>query len=570
MEKKNFIIKFIVLLSTIILIIITYFASLPGIPKLTSTNFKTNTIRDYFNMVYNTQNNTITPDLDKINFLWDNLPPDLDKKFPTAYNLSFKWPPPKGSKYRLTAFPYPKGGGQWWIINVIKGIASLLNNTKDQVTFPGWMISVYDPKNPNENVHAKWLTEQFPWKPITTSMPSNSDGVYMEVLHACYAPPNTTYPLCDDGGYWLYLAAGNGVFWNSGTRVLVANNKIDAMLKLLDSPIIKKKTKFWNYYNIHPKDSDAAIQFMVKSLEGTGGGKSLIGALSKVVTEMQKEKSHGKQKILLTAFRTMEQSNAGGGWALWLTFLILIMVGIVSFFVHLIQLIKNKKKSKRYKILVIFAELLGLVVSVFFFWWIITDIMLVDFGYMTLDIALSRSKLSLKDFIQQAATGNNMIANGLAMVQNFDLDLAFLSDQLELDSFILHAQPNKSGSWSVEICDLRNTPCTLTNVSGKPECKDIVSKLGLCGMPLKGANSSCKNNATKPPCSTTPGNCMPAMLQGPIVKNSKKYIGYQPTKCCNCDENMVQQEYNKTKKLKTCLFCSGQLSDKLCTPSLVG
>ena len=46
--------------------------------------------------------------------------------------------------------------------------------------------------------------------------------------------------------------------------------------------------------NIHPKDSDAAMQFMVKSLEGTGGGKSLIGALSKVVTEMQKEKSHGK------------------------------------------------------------------------------------------------------------------------------------------------------------------------------------------------------------------------------------------------------------------------------------
>ena len=145
-----------------------------------------------------------------------------------------------------------------------------------------------------------------------------------------------------------------------------------------------------------------AMQFMVKSLEGTGGGKSLIGALSNVVTEMQKEKSHGKQKILLTAFRTMEQSNAGGGWALWLTFLILIIVGIISFFVHSIQLIKNKKKSNRYKALIIFAKILGLVGSLFFFWWIITDIMLVDFGYMTLDIALARSKLSLKDFIQQA------------------------------------------------------------------------------------------------------------------------------------------------------------------------
>ena len=264
LKKLNFIkrnkIKFIVLLSVIILILILYFVSLPGIPKLTHTNLKTNNTQQYFNMVYNkTTDNSIIPNT--INFLWDNLPPDLDKKFPTAYNLSFKWPPPKNSKYRLTAFPYPKGGGQWWLINVIKGIASLLNNTKDQVTFPGWMISVYDPKNPNNNVHKTWLTTQFPWKTITntTSQPPNNNthGVYMEVLHACYAPPNTTYPLCDDGGYWLYLAAGNGVFWNSGTRVLVANNKIDAMLKLLDSKIIKDYKLFWEKNGIHSKDPDA-------------------------------------------------------------------------------------------------------------------------------------------------------------------------------------------------------------------------------------------------------------------------------------------------------------------------
>ena len=536
-------------------------------------NLKTNNSQDYFNMVYNSSDypNSLMPDLDKINFLWDNLPLELDKKFPTAYNLSFKWPPPKGSKYRLTAFPYPKGGGQWWIINVIKGIASLLNNTKDQVTFPGWMISVYDPKNPNDNVHGNWLTTQFPW-PINNTKDPNP-GVYMEVLHACYAPPNTAYPLCDDGGYWLYLAAGNGVFWNSGGRVLVANNKIDAMLKLLESYYHSDPNAlFWKQYDINSNDPNAPMQFMIKSLQGTGGGKSLIGALSKVITEMQREKSHGNQKILLTAFRTMEQSSASGGWALWLTFLILIIVGIISFFVHSIQLIRNKKKSKRYKVFIIFAEILGLVASVFFFWWIITDIMLVDFGYMTLDIALSRSNLSIEDFIKQAATGNNMITNGLAMVQNFDLDLAYLSGMLKLDSFILHTQPNKSGSWSVEICDVRNTPCTI--VSGKPGCKDIVSKLGLCGMPL---GSIRKASSTTPNCSTTPNNHMPQMLQGPIKKVTKSpsvYIGFQPMhkqkNCCNCDEKSVKTKYDETKKLKTCLFCKNQLSDKLCTPSLVG
>jgi hypothetical protein len=102
-------------------------------------------------------------------------------------------------------------------------------------------------------------------------------------------------------------------------------------------------------------------------------------------------------------------------------------------------------------------------------------------------------------------------------------------------------------------------------------------------MPLKEASTSpsppirrCKNSRTsKPPCSTTPGNCMPAMLQGPIVSTkSDIYIGYQPNtkkeNCCNCDENTVQQKYDKTKKLKTCLFCKNQLSDKLCTPSLGG
>jgi hypothetical protein len=83
-------------------------------------------------------------------------------------------------------------------------MASLLNNTSNSVTFPGWLISVYDPKNPNDNIYADMLNKQIPWDSNDGPL-SDQKSIYLEVTHACYPPPDREYPECDDGGYWLYM-----------------------------------------------------------------------------------------------------------------------------------------------------------------------------------------------------------------------------------------------------------------------------------------------------------------------------------------------------------------------------
>ena len=37
-----------------------------------------------------------------------------------------------------------------------------------------------------------------------------------------------------------------------------------------------------------------------------------------------------------------------------------------------------------------------------------------------------------------------------------------------------------------------------------------------------------------------------------------KYLGFQPTMACNCDEESVSDAYKKTGDLKKCVYCSKQ------------
>ena len=168
-------------------------------------------------------------------------------------------------------------------------MASLLNNTADQATFPGWLVSIYDPKDPNNNDYASWLTKNLPWN-VDTGPVNQNNGVYVEVTH-CYPPPDYEYPTCDDGGYWLYLTPGSGVFWNTGNKCLVASNKIDAMLKMLNTTIGKVWLQKQGY-----KDS---LDYLTQTLKNTGGGMSLINAMQKVINAMQNK----TQIPTITAFK---------------------------------------------------------------------------------------------------------------------------------------------------------------------------------------------------------------------------------------------------------------------------
>ena len=515
-----------VVIITIYVSFALYIASLPGKAKDIVTEPVVKDSKEYLDRVYYGQNASQLVNVQDLNFLWNNIPPDVESQVPIAYNLSFVWPPEKGSRAKLTAFPYPKGGGEGWLINFIEGMASLLDNTADQVTFPGWLVSIYDPKDPNSNNYGKWLNDQLPWdeKKGPGGQPSPS-GVYMEVTHACYAPPKYKYPTCDDGGYWLYLTAGSGVFWTSGNKCLVANNKIDAMFKLLETEIGMKFLANTKY--------KTPLDYLVGQLQGTGGGLSLIHAMRQVIDAMQKN----TQIPTITAFRSMEKSSSFTPWIVWITYSVFVGIASVAMFIYFIISIVKSAKGER-SVWITVAITFGVAILIFgllmIWYFIISEGMLRGFGYMTLDMGLKISGLSLADFITAARSGKNMLANSLAMVQNFDFHLEELASGQGLDSIIFHAQPNKSGSWSVEIIDVRNTP-----FKDAKSDDDLIYKLGLCGDPLDGS-------ATK----------MPPLMQGPIKAASDAYLGFQPTSKCNCDEAAVKKKYDLDGTLKKCVFCT--------------
>ena len=108
----------------------------------------------------------------------------------------------------------------------------------------------------------------------------------------------------------------------------------------------------------------------------------------------------------------------------------------------------------------------------------------------------------------------------------------------------MHTQPNKSGSWAVEIMDVRNTPFK----KNAKKLSDLVYSLGLCGSPV---DTGVTDN-------------MPPLKQGPLDLNPSAYFGYQPSALCKCNENAVRNQYKDGGQLKKCLFCQGSISQQLC------
>ena len=558
-SKKIFLISFIItVLFTIILVHIT----IPKLSKDISCNI-TSTQNAYLWSIYNQE---VNPEImTNFSWYWTTMPESIQKENPIATNLSFTWPPKKGERFRMTAFPYPDTGkSKIWLLQFIKGMSSLLDNTSDQVTFPGWLVSIYNPMHPNKNEWQKFLEAQIPWdKHLGASTHQNIKDkfkpftpVYMEVLHSCYIPPNLDYPACDDGGYWLYGVSGSGIFWQCGGYnpdeimpgkilkgqggCLVANNKIDAMFKLMETNIGQFMLKYKNN-NVTP------LQYMVNRLKDGGGGYSLVSAMMSVIKSF-----HNKDIVV---FRNMTPSTAKNGWVKFLFISMLFTVFLMVFLGYCIRNIimsSQHKKPWSHTLLTIVAFIVVFLVIIGLEWNVVTESMLVNFGYMTLDMALRETNMGLEEFIYSAAgrdkNGNytdvyNSVANSLGQIQQFDFDLDTFCNINKLDSVIMHTQPNKSGSWAVEIMDVRNTPFK----KDAKKLSDLIFSLGLCGSPVDGSIDN-----------------MPPLMQGPLDTNTSLYFGYQPTKMCDCNEDIVAKQYDKTGVLKKCLFCQGSISQQLC------
>lgn len=730
--KPVFIILGMIVFVTFLLALIISIQVIPRKPKFDRENISTSPY-DYLMSVYNCacwKNTCIGAnfppksadtgsvetcgkiDVSKLNWLWDTVPKEM--RPPVATNLSWSWPPKKGEVIKMTAFPYPNiGKSKFFIAQFIQGMASLLDNTSDQVTFPGWQVSIYEPLDPNNNSWGDMLKKSLPWPDRTTSTDATDhinaldrvikkltkkdkglSGLYLEVTHACYAPPDCDYPVCDDGGYWLYGCSGAGVFWNcvgrqnyplkgyeitpglmnvgmgvaptgatgckfvflacdskeqsstnqdacaaysaydsltddkekdllcqrlftsEGTIVggaLVANNKIDAFFKL------------WNYaldlidYNSSrpqkagalkvlqlksilvsmqqqedslksKKDPVSAEDYLYAVFGESGGGTDIVDAMSTVIKAY---KHHELDKLKINAWRSMAPGTSKTQWVIYVIFtMILIAIFLYDIVYTIYVVIKafQKKFPWWYALIMVVGTVIGFFIVYWLLWHVLMRYLIDSFGYVTQDMGVKRSGISdLKQFMfncagLQGGTGDdrytslsgdaakkayNPHTNGLAQTQKLDFQLSALASVLNLDSVIMHTQPNKSGSWAIEIIDVRNTPVT-PDIAKSGSLDDLIFKLGLCGKPLATGepNHSIKNDSSCAISDKNYPNTMPPLRKGPVV-DSSLYFGYQPgltdANLCNCNDSLVSFQYKrKNGSLKTCLFCQGTLSQDLC------
>ena len=469
--------------------------------------------------IYESQINIMNT-LRYFNYIYDNAPRLILDNYPIAENLSFSWPPKLGSRYKLTAFPYPKSSF------ILSAVYETISNTVDAYTFPGWMIQRRNPLDFNNSIYNNNYFRSY------------QD---IEVTHACYPPPGSKWPYCDDGGYWLYLATGSGVFWNTG-KCIVSLNKLSLLYDLYNHSLkIRREIATLNEINkVKGKQLPLqpvvglSIQDMVDRMKGKGGGYSIMVAIFTIVHSLNLH----QLAVKIVGFKNIAPSD--GGKAAWdnfisRTFLILylITVTIIQMFVNI------KNKSKKQIALVILTFLIILAALIYIFLFVIFEDFFRGLGWMTLDMALKETNMTLYQFVEECVTGiqKNPICNSLAMTQIFDLDTEIYTHALGYDSFILTSQPNKTGTWEVEICDLRNF-----------DKDNLTIKGGICG------TYKDKGNIMKKPSPIIPKDERFILKAGPIIFDPSGPPFYKPTNECNCVEGAN----------RLCVSCKNYLSEKLC------
>lgn len=472
------------------------------------------------------------------NYIYDNAPKTILNNYPIAENLSFSWPPKLGSRYKLTAFPYPKS------TYIFSAVYETISNTIDAYTFPGWMIQKRNPIDFNNSIY---------------NYNYFRDYQDIEIIHACYPPPGAKYPLCDDGGYWMYLSTGSGVFWNTG-KTFTSLNKISLLYDIYNcSTKLRIKMQELKDKKLYDKDLPPiygkSIDDIVDKLKDKGGGSSIMVAIFSIVSSLTKHKF--KAKII--GFKNLTPNDSGKfAWDNFISQTFLILYLIIFTIIQLFLNIRNKTVSQKIGIILFCLIIISFLIYLFLF--VVFENFFRGLGWMTLDMALSKTNMTLHQFVEECITGNqkNCICNSLAMTQLFDLDIEKDVWALGYDSFILTSQPNKTGNWEVEICDLRRYD---------PKKAGIAIDGGVCGNYLGSDNELNVNKFSQIDICKSMDSIIPDLVPknnintyylktGPIKLDSSGPPFFKP------DENSECLCIEKSNRL--CTSCNGFLSGKLC------
>jgi len=482
-----------------------------------------------------------------IYFLWDTYP--KLEEVAQAENLALKWPPLRGTRYRLAAYPFVQASNDILPISILKAAFKMTNKYADQATPPAWYISVYDEKD--------WTRENIFMPPAVFQLPSGSKdsatahmacrcsdifGPYkwVEVVRTCYPVTKDSYPLCDDGGQWYYHAPGSGTWYNVG-NCLVRYNKIDAavycmalmgVVSCIDgSSNLSLKTIFGDLAGgpqvllPGPTDKDAyakvyetimntpgcaladyagktqwsefwavAKSHFVKRLKNNLGDKSFVKSLSKLIKDA---KAKDAKSLKLEGFLPFQAFHSTEGAPLkgYLAFLASVAGVLGLSLAFLIALPASLFGQCSFLVPLL---ILAIVCSGGWAWWEYgLDAFISSQGGNMISRGLDLYAVSpedVVDFCLEPTVGaqdpeKQQFFSGLPSSWIADMSIEVFSSMLGFDVVIMTSQPNKSGTYLVEMCDVTKIKLDFGLSPGQP----VWWKGGTCGDEDVSDEFSCDN-----------------------------------------------------------------------------
>lgn len=247
----------------------------------------------------------------------------------------------------------------------------------------------------------------------------------------------------------------------------------------------------------------------------------------------------------------------------FILFFVIILYLLILIFKNIYEIFKNfnDKSSVVLKTLYISIFMIIIFTLIWYFMYVSIDDFLKGLGWMTLDMALEETKMTPHQFFEEAifGTNSNPICNGINMTEWFDFFLYQSVANKGFLSAIMTMQPNKSGTWMVEMFDIVNYIKIPTNSKLKPT-------LGICGNQLLGSGGKYYNNESEtlpPPINGIIPKSQDCKSDYPVSLKEKNYLCGSGPEALNknkiCDINGCNDS-----NTAICMSCLGVPASLVC------